>query len=148
MIVLTSGRHPHEVVLNIVYLIGGTAGVLGGETVSGKTVLGSLPSWSLFTFFLALVVGAVISLIGIFTLKGVLGPAVERIGLVVTTLDLVGYGVALFGIIGISAFFFGVLTIALGVANIWRALQIGTELKAVRAGAQATGTVAQLGGAL
>lgn len=143
MILIRSGRHPHEVFLLGWCAAAGASGLLTKQVSSGT--ISSLPApWAL-VFYAAMVLGATISLIGI-ALRGLAGPLVERSGLLVLTGLFASYAVAVVAIAGIKGLFLAGLFAGLTAANMYRAYQITRDLKQVFAAASYTDASEQLGG--
>lgn len=128
-----------------VFAIAGAAGLLVTDEVTRPdSLLADLPRVSLLLFYAVLLVGSVVTIVGTFT-RGLAGPIIERFGLGILAIELIGYGVALFGLYLLDALFFALITVGVGAANVWRMIQIGKEIKQAKSGAAATYTQRHLG---
>lgn len=145
MLVIRSGRHPHEALLMAVFAVAGTAGLLATDQVTRPgSLLSELPRISVLTFYAVLLVGSVVTIAGTFT-RGLSGPIIERFGLGILAIELIGYGVALFGLYLLQALFFALITVGIGAANVWRMVQVTKEIHQAKSGAAATHTQRHLG---
>lgn len=130
-----------------VFAIAGTAGLLAPDRVTRPgSLLADLPHMSSVLFYAVLLVGSAITIVGTLT-WGLAGPLIERFGLGILAIELIGYGVALFGLYRLEALFFALITVGVGAANVWRMFQVSKEIKQVKAGAAATYTQRHLGDA-
>ena len=144
MIVIKASRHPHEVLLLIGCLIWGIAGTVAFEQVAVTSVR-SLPApWGL-VFYILLTVGAAVPLFGIFR-AGIAGALYERAGLVILAGMCLAFAVAVAFTVFPRGLGFVLLMVALGVANIVRALQIPGEIDRLTKAAAAAGAADQLEG--
>lgn len=131
MLVIRSGRHPHEVMFLVFVAIVGVGGLLApGKTAN--VVLKSLPPVFLGLFYGVFAVGSILALCGAYS-KGMKGPVIEAFGLGIMTAELLGYGVAALIFAGTTATFGALFPLCMGVANIWRMLQVRGEYKAAAA---------------
>lgn len=145
MLVIRSGRHPHEVMLLVLILTAGSSG-LASSGKTGNTVLASMGHYQLLVFYGTLLAGAAMAIVGVL-LRGLKGPVVEAFGLGVFTLPLLGYGAAVFAATGWRGLLTaGAFAVVMSVANVWRMLQIRREFWAAKAGAAATDTMRQVEG--
>ncbi|GAA3877703.1 hypothetical protein GCM10022243_48050 [Saccharothrix violaceirubra] len=137
MIVIPSGRHPHEILLMAVFVLAGVAGLIAPRRFSGQT-LQALPHSTLLLFYGVLAAGGLLALVGVF-LPGLRGPTVEMYGLTLLAVVLIGYGAAVWWAFGARGFFFALITIGIGAANVWRAAQINASIAAARRTLRALG---------
>jgi hypothetical protein len=131
MLVIRSGRHPHEVMFLVFVAIVG----VGGLSAPGKTansLLRDLPSVFLLLFYGVFAVGSVLALCGAYS-KGMKGPVIEAFGLGIMTAELLGYGIAVFVFAGVTAIIGALFPLCMGIANVWRMLQVRGEFRAARA---------------
>jgi hypothetical protein len=143
MLAIRSGRSPHELALLIPCFIVGIAGL----TVPGRvstTTLSALPLHWLYVWYGGLVLGSAVALTGLM-MGSILGMLIERVGLIVLSGQLLGYGIAITVLFGLRGIQFGLLVGAFAVANLWRAHQIRRESVSVRAAAVLTRSTEQLG---
>lgn len=144
VIVVKTGRQPHEVALLIGCLLFGLAGTIAFDAVA-VTSLRALPEAFGQVFFVLLAVGAAVPLVGIFK-PGLEGPLIERIGLWVLTIQNVFFAAAVAVTSWPRGFGFIVMMTMLAVANVVRALQIPRQLRRIAAAAAVSGSVDQLEG--
>lgn len=131
MLVIRSGRHPHEVMFLVFVAIVGMSGLIApGKTAN--VILRNLPPVFLALFYGVFAVGSILALCGAYS-KGMKGPVIEAFGLGIMTADLLGYGIAVFVFAGVTAIIGASFPLCMGVANIWRMLQVRSEYKAATA---------------
>lgn len=131
MIVIRSGRHPHEVMFLVYVAIAGLSGLAATESTT-NVVLKALTPLGLAVFFGVFAVGSLLALFGAYS-KGLKGPVIEAFGLGITTAELLGYGVAVFVYADTKGLLSGLFPLCMGIANVWRMLQVRGEYKAARA---------------
>lgn len=142
---IRSGRHPHEVLLLVGCLLWGLFGLFAFDATA-STSLRNLPAPWGQVFYGLLGAGAVVALAGAFLRRGIVGPLVERSGLLILAGMNIAYAVFVFGVSGSRAVGFSIFMICLATANIWRAAQIGGEVKKIAAAAALGGAAEHLGG--
>ena len=131
MLVIRSGRQPHEVMFLVFVAIVGVGGLLApGKTAN--VVLKSLPPVFLILFYGVFAVGSTLALCGAYS-KGMKGPVIEAFGLGIMTAELLGYGIAVLVFAGITAIMGSLFPLCMGIANVWRMLQVRGEYKAAAA---------------
>jgi hypothetical protein len=131
MLVIRSGRHPHEVMFLVFVAIVGTSGLLApGKTAN--VVLKDLHPVFLILFYGVFAVGSILALAGAHS-KGMKGPVIEAYGLGILTFEMFGYGIAVFAFAGITAIIGALFPLCMGIGNVWRMLQVRGEFKAAKA---------------
>jgi hypothetical protein len=145
VIVIRSGRHPHEVFLLVAFLLWALFGLIAFEATASPS-LRLLPTPWGHVFYGALGVGAVVAIVGVFLRRGIVGPLVERSGMLILSGMNVAYAVFVFGYSGSRAAGFSIFMVCLAAANIWRAAQIPGEVKQIAAAAALGKATDHLGG--
>ncbi|TCO57113.1 hypothetical protein [Actinocrispum wychmicini] len=143
MLTIRSGRHPHEIVLLAFTLLSGLTGFFGYSQAASNAILLLLPRAYGQAFYLGLAASAAIALAGI-CWRGIVGPLVERAGLLINTGLYLFFALAIFTVGGVRGVGFGFTLIAFSVANVVRVLQIRRDLRAIRAAAMVTDSTDQL----
>lgn len=144
MIVIKSGRHPLAVSFLGFLAMSGISGLLTYRRSASGTVR-ALPELIGLVLYGGLAAGALIAIAGVF-LHGLVGPLLERVGLVLLAGFLSGYGVLVFARAGWPALFISSLLLGLTVGCVWRVVQIGRELRKVRVAALRVHAMEELGG--
>lgn len=129
---IRSGRHPHEVMFLVSLSIVGVAGLIASNETANR-VLKALPPLALVLFYAVLAVGTLLALFGVFT-KGLKGPVIESFGLGVFALQLLSYGFAVMAFAGWGGLLSATFPVCMGIANVWRVVQIVGEIRAARVG--------------
>ncbi len=131
MLVIRSGRHPHEALFLVFVAIAGLSGLFApGETAN--SLLRQMPPVALALFYAVLATGSLTALIGAYS-RGMKGPVIEAYGLGIITFELFGYGVAVFAYAGLSGLFSALFPLCMAAANVWRMFQVRGEYKAAKA---------------
>ncbi len=113
--------------------IAGLSGLLApGKTAN--TVLRSLPPIALVIFYAVFAIGSILALVGAYSI-GIIGPVIEAYGLGILTFEMFGYGVAVFAFAGVAGSLSALFPLCMGIANVWRIVQVRGEYKAARAAA-------------
>lgn len=141
MLVIRSGRHPHEVLFLVFIAVAGLSGLLAPDRTA-NALLKSLPPLGLAMFYGVFAVGSLLALAGAYT-KGLKGPVIESFGLGIITAEIVGYGVAVFAYAGGKGILSALFPICMGIANVWRMWQVRGEYKAARAAQAVMGRPAE-----
>lgn len=131
MLVIRSGRHPHEVMFLVFVAIVGLGGLIAPESTA-NVVLKELSTIGLVLFYAVFAVGSLLALSGAYS-KGIKGPVIEAFGLGIMTAELLGYGTAVFAYAGFKGLLSSLFPLCMGVANVWRMLQVRGEYKAAKA---------------
>jgi len=131
MFVIRSGRHPHEVMFLVFVAIVGLSGLLIPDRTANAVLKGLSPT-GLVLFYGVFAIGSILALLGAYS-KGLKGPVVEAFGLGIMTAELLGYGWAVFEYAGIKGLLSSLFPLCMGVANVWRMLQVRGEYKAAKA---------------
>jgi hypothetical protein len=143
MIVIRSGRHPHEVLILCACILWGVSGLVAYSRVATTSVR-SMPVVAGYVFYAALVVFASVAVVGVF-LPGLVGPRIEMSGLFALAGVAASYGVTVIGTAGWRGLSFALFMAALTVANLLRSVQIRHDERKLLHAAAATGSVDQLG---
>lgn len=141
MIVIKSGRHPLAVTLLVFCAVSGVSNLLA-YSKSATNVLRALPPAFGLVFYGLLALGSAVALVGVFW-PGLTGPHLERSGLLMLTGVFSAYAVLVIPL-GLRALFFSLLLFGFALGNFLRVLQIGRDLKRIRAAAAYTGSTEQL----
>lgn len=144
MIVIKSGRHPHEVLILLGCLVYGLAGIVAFDAVAISSLRALPEAWGR-SFYILLAVGAAVPLIGAFR-RGLEGPLTERAGLLILTALNLAFAVSIAAAVWPRGLGFVTFNVAIAGANIWRWFQIGRELKEIAAAAAHGGVADQLEG--
>jgi hypothetical protein len=144
MITIKSGRHPLAVSFLGFLAFSGISGLFTYQRSASGTVR-SLPEPLGQVLYGGLAAGALVAIVGVF-LPGLVGPLLERVGLVLLAGFLFGYAVLAFARAGWPALFVISLLLGLTVGCVWRVVQIGRELRQVRVAALRVHAVEELGG--
>jgi hypothetical protein len=128
---IRSGKHPHEVALLFAAFLGGACGLLLFSTLASTTVR-ALPVPFGHVLYAGLAVGSGVALVGVF-LRGMRGARTESIGLWFMSGHCVAYAVGIFVASGARGSLVAGFMVALAVANLIRAVQIGSEIEQMEA---------------
>ncbi len=121
-----NSRHPDELFLLFLCLISGITIVFGDAPAPG-TIEAALPGWAATVWGIALLLGPLTTLIGIFwphRLRKTDGLIVEQVGQMVTGVTAIFYAVILTLAAWPAAVVAGAITLAFGLARLWRWWQI------------------------
>lgn len=127
---IRSGRHPHEVMFLVFVAIVGLGGLIAPSSTA-NVILKELSPVGLAVFYGVFAIGSLLALFGAYS-KGLKGPVIEAFGLGIMTAELLGYGAAVFGFAGVKGILSSLFPLCMGVANVWRMLQVRGEYKAAR----------------
>lgn len=144
MIVIRSGRHPHEVLILSGCVVYGVAGFSAFDRVA-ITSIRELPGPVGHMFYALLAVTAAVALVGSF-LPGLIGQRVEQGGLLLVAAHALVSVTLVFAALGLRATAFAIFMLCIASANVWRAVQIHFDLRRILAAAVMTGSVDQLEG--
>lgn len=145
VIVLHSGRHPHEVFVLVGCLLWALFGLIAFDATASPS-LRELPGPWGRVFYGLLGAGAVVAIVGVFLRRGIFGPLVERSGLLVLAGMNIAYAAFVYGLSGNRAAGFSIYMLCLAVANLWRAAQVRSEVRQIAAAAALGGASDHLGG--
>lgn len=130
IVVLTGPQRPHELLLLVVGILSVVGYLIGGAPPGSITA--TLPAWAVAVFYVLLGVGSVLGLAGCLLRRQPIGPGLEQGGLLIQAAAVVTYGLAVLTYAGGRGW--GAILILAGwaAANLWRALQIQRDLRAIR----------------
>lgn len=124
----STGRHPHEVFTTVFVMLVGVVGLF--QPVSPAITLAFTEAGAT-AFYLGLILSGAIVLVGIW-LPRIEGPLLERIGLAVSTLFLIGYVIAVVSNSGTRGAMAVAFPLGLIAAKVARIYQIGKVLKKLK----------------
>lgn len=128
---IRSGKHPHEVALLTAACLGGVFGLLFFSTLASPTIR-ALPVPFGHVLYAGLAIGSGTALAGVF-LNGRRGARTECIGLWFMSGHCAAYAVGIFAAAGLKGSLIIGFMVALAVANLVRAVQIGNEIEQMEA---------------
>lgn len=128
-LVIVSGRHrPHEILLLVVSLVTGVAYLIGAPPPQSIAAL--MAAWALHVWSAGLTISGVLGLAAIAS-NASWSLRVERGAMLIGAAALVWYAGAVVPF-GWKALLAGLISLAWASANVWRAFQIGRDLKGLR----------------
>lgn len=131
--------------LLLVCVLYGASGLLAFDRVS-TTTLRTLPGpWGCL-FYASLLVAAVIALTGICWRGGLVGPLIERSGLLMLAGLWYAYSLSVIATSGLRGLGFFLICVGFGTANVVRSVQITRQTKKIAAAAAMTHSTDQLEG--
>lgn len=143
MIIVKQKPSPHEVMIMFVALLAGLA-LLILRSRLGSTLSQELPTVITVILGVGLVVSSIITIIGMYQ-KSLIAPLIERAGLMCQAILLLTYSGFTADFTGIK----GLITIlfmgGIAIADIWRIIQLGVEVKSTENAIHQEGIV-QAGG--
>lgn len=127
-VVITSGRHPFEVMVLVAAMVCGVALAVTG--ISTKATEAAMPGWVQIAWNFMLITGGSIGLLGIFsTARLIVRLGIEAAGVVVLGSACVMYAIAIFAVSGANGVPAGSFVTAIGIASLIRAWQIMHDIR-------------------
>jgi hypothetical protein len=128
---IVTGRYrPHELLLLVVSVVTGVAYLLGSPPPTSVAAL--LPHWQTYTWAAGLLASGVMGIFGCAWRRDLeLGLQAERAAMLIGGGALLLYTVSVFALGGRRALLAGGITAAWTAANLWRAWQIGRDLREI-----------------
>lgn len=142
MLTLKAGRHPLAVTLLVFFVVSGLTNIVAYSHTAGN-VIQTLPEPLGRIFYFIMTVASAVAVVGIY-LPGLHGPLVERSGLWMLSGLLAAYGVLVFAAAGVRALFVATFLLGFAVGCVARIIQIGRQLRKIRAAAIVTKSTDQL----
>lgn len=118
------GKHPHQVGFLVAGVILGIVGAVGPRSTTSR----ALPDLTVYLLYGGVALAALIAIVGVFV-PDILGALIERVGLFMLAIMLLGFGVAVIAAAGIRGVSFGLFVAAFAGANLFRVWQIRREIK-------------------
>lgn len=131
VVVITGRRRPHEVMLIVLSLVWGVLGVFGAP--EPDSLVAQVASWLVVAWSVLLLLSGMLGVTGI-AWRGEMyrGLVLEQASMMSGAAATLIYAYALFSLPGWTGKFVAFLVSVWTAANLWRALQIRADLRAIR----------------
>lgn len=135
-----AGRHPFEIFMLLLAAVTSIPSLLGAAPEPGS-IEEALPGWASFSWQVALVIGSVMALVGIWWRERATGLILEQLGLALVGVAGVIYAFSVWSVVGVAAAIPGGIILGFGIACIVRWRQIQRTINAVHAEEKRQGIV-------
>lgn len=130
-LMVSTGRHPHEITLLVMCLISGFAGFLTPSSDHADSLNTIFPGHMIYVYFGSLIFGSGVALSALVQASSLISLKLERAGLTILTGSMVGLAGGVAAVVGFRGIATILLVMAYAIANVIRVVQINRDIKLI-----------------